>query len=332
MSITQERRQLLEKIETVSLQHFEDLALSVFHFQATHNPLYSKYLSLLKMDISKIKTIAQIPFLPISLFKNYEIKTGNWQAETVFKSSGTTSSTTSQHFVKDANFYKKNTNRGFEYFYDSPKDYCVLALLPAYLERSHSSLVFMAEHFIQQSKFDQSGFFLYNFKELANVLSDCQKQNIPTLIIGVSFALLDLADQFPMPLSNSILMETGGMKGRRKEITRPELHQILKTAFQLENIHSEYGMTELLSQAYSNKNGYFYPAPTMRVLAREITDPLQIQHFGKTGALNIIDLANLDTCSFIATDDLGKVYEDGGFEILGRLDVSDMRGCNLMVE
>ena len=207
----------------------------------------------------------------------------------------------------------------------------MLALLPAYLERSGSSLIFMVADFIEQSKYSESGFFLNNVEELLVSLADLKKRNIPTLLIGVSFALLDLAEQFPQNLGNAIIMETGGMKGRRKEITREELHGILKNAFQVSNIHSEYGMTELFSQAYSQGNGVFFPSPTMRVMTREITDPLQVQQKGKTGVLNIIDLANLDTCSFVATDDLGVVHTDNSFEILGRLDSSDIRGCNLLV-
>jgi hypothetical protein len=207
----------------------------------------------------------------------------------------------------------------------------VLALLPAYLERTGSSLVFMADDFMQQSNYPESGFFLDDYAALVRQLIHCREQKIPVLLLGVSFALWDLAEQYPMDLGNFLIMETGGMKGRRRELTREELHGILKEAFQVEHIHSEYGMTELLSQAYSQGEGLFRPAPTMRILSREITDPLQHQQFEKTGVLDIIDLANLDTISFIATDDLGRVYGDGSFEILGRLDASDLRGCNLLV-
>ena len=220
---------------------------------------------------------------------------------------------------------------GFEAFYGAVADYCVLGLLPSYLERSGSSLIAMVDHFIQLSKHPKSGFFLYDHAALADVLRQCQKTQQPTLLIGVSFALLDFAEQYSLDLSRITIMETGGMKGRRKEITRQVLHTILQDAFQVDVIHSEYGMTELLSQGYSKGKGIFYPTPTMKVLAREITDPFAVQKNNKTGVLNIIDLANLDSCAFIATDDLGKVAVDGSFEILGRLDSSDVRGCNLMV-
>ncbi|MFT4760654.1 MAG: hypothetical protein ACI9XO_002202 [Paraglaciecola sp.] len=330
-SITQQRQDLFEKIQKVAPANFAELALAVFKYQATFNPVFKEYISLLNVDCQKITTVEDIPFLPIQFFKNKEIKTGNWSPAATFSSSGTTSETTSSHQLFSPDFYKKNARHGFQQFYGNVQDYCVLALLPSYLERSGSSLIFMAADFIEQSKYAESGFFLNNVEELLAILKDLQKRKIPTLLMGVSFALLDLAERFPRDLSNIIIMETGGMKGRRKEITRGELHQIFNQAFQTSNIHSEYGMTELFSQAYSKGKGIFFPSPIMRVLAREVTDPLQIQKTGKTGVLNIIDFANLDTCSFIATDDLGRVNADDSFEILGRLDASDVRGCNLLV-
>jgi hypothetical protein len=220
----------------------------------------------------------------------------------------------------------------FNYFYGPIEDYCVLALLPAYLERTGSSLVLMAQHFIERSKYPQSGFFLYNYGELIKNIKDCQQRNIPFLLLGVSFALWELSEKFEEDLSGGIIMETGGMKGRRKEITREELHKLFSTSFKVNDIHSEYGMTELFSQAYSKGRGIFYPAPTMKVLTREITDPLTLQKGGKSGVINIIDLANLDTISFIATDDIGRVQADGSFEVLGRMDASDIRGCNLLFD
>lgn len=311
---------------------FNALALDVFRFQALHNPLYNRYLELIGKKIQAVETVQEIPFLPIELFKTYDIQTGDWTPERIFSSSGTTGQTTSRHLLHDPDWYRMGARRAFARQYGPVENFCFLALLPSYLERNNSSLVFMAEDFISLSRYAQSGFYLYNMADLVKVLSDCVQNNIPTVLLGVSFALLDLAEAFPMPLEQVIVMETGGMKGRRAELTREQLHQVLRTAFQVQHIHSEYGMTELLSQAYAPGNGRFYPAPTMRVLAREAADPFAIRTWGQNGALNIIDLANVDTLSFIATDDLGKVAEDHSFEVTGRLDSSEIRGCNLMVE
>lgn len=325
------RNNLKKRVETTDESGFPSLALDIFRYQSQYNLFYRQFLRLLGAPPQRVNRVEDIPFLPIQFFKTHNIQTGSWEPALTFSSSGTTGSATSRHLLRDPEFYRRNARRCFARFYGPVGNYCVLALLPSYLERSGSSLVFMAEDFIRQSRHPQSGFFLYNTEELVRILADCKKNTVPTLLLGVSFALWELAEQHPMDLSGITIMETGGMKGRRRELTREELHGILKGAFQEEAIHSEYGMTELLSQAYSRGNGLFYPSPTMRVLAREITDPLAIQKPGKTGALNIIDLANLDTISFIATDDLGRVYEDGSFEILGRLDASDARGCNLLV-
>lgn len=326
------RRDLINRVKKATLkEEFDALALGLFQYQSQYNPLYRQFLSLLGIASREINRVEDIPFLPIQFFKTHDIQTGSWAPALIFSSSGTTASTTSRHLLRDPEFYRRNARRGFAHFYGPLEDYCVLALLPSYLERSGSSLVFMAEDFIRQSRYPQSGFFLYNTEELVGILADCKKKAVPTLLLGVSFALWELAEQHPMDLNGITIMETGGMKGRRRELPREELHGILKAAFRVEAIHSEYGMAELLSQAYSRGGGLFRPTPTMRVLAREITDPLTWQQPGKTGALNIIDLANLDTISFIATDDLGRVCEDGSFEILGRLDASDARGCNLLV-
>lgn len=268
--------------------------------------------------------------MPISFFKTHTLQTGNWTAQTVFRSSGTTGTSTSQHLVRDLAFYERNARRGFEYVYGPLSEYTVLALLPAYLERRDSSLVFMADSFIRQSRDAQSGFFLHNYEQLAVLLRQCAKKRKKTLLLGVSFALWDMAERYQLGFDELVVMETGGMKGRRKELTRSELHAILAPAFRQKYIHSEYGMTELLSQAYSQRDGLFWPAPTMRVYIRDLTDPLTLQKDGRTGAINIIDLANLDTISFIATDDVGRRYADGSFEVLGRLDAADIRGCNLM--
>jgi len=316
----------------VQPEAFNALALDVFRFQALHNPLYNRYLELIGKKIQAVETVQEISFLPIELFKTYDIQTGDWTPERIFSSSGTTGQATSRHLLHDPDWYRMGARRAFARQYGPVENFCFLALLPSYLERNNSSLVFMAEDFISLSRYAQSGFYLYNMADLVKVLSDCVQNNIPTVLLGVSFALLDLAEAFPMPLEQVIVMETGGMKGRRAELTREQLHQVLRTAFQVQHIHSEYGMTELLSQAYSPGNGRFYPAPTMRVLAREAADPFAIRPWGQNGALNIIDLANVDTLSFIATDDLGRVAEDHSFEVTGRLDSSEIRGCNLMVE
>lgn len=327
LEIEASNAKLINKIDSL----FEELALDIFRFQAKNNGLYQSYLKLLSVGSQEIKSVREIPFLPIQFFKNYQIQTGEWTPQTIFSSSGTTGNSTSRHLIRAEDFYLRNTVIGFKNFYGEISNYCVLALLPSYLEREGSGLISMANHFIELSKYDQSGFFLNDFERLISILESNKKAKIPTLLLGVSFALLDLAERYDIDLEGIIVMETGGMKGRRKEITREELHGFLKKRLNISEIHSEYGMTELCSQAYSKGNGIFYPSPTMRVLTREITDPLSNQKKGKTGALNIIDLANLDTISFIATDDLGRIYEDSSFEVLGRLDASDARGCNLLL-
>ncbi len=330
MPLSLSRALLLDRIATVSAASFAATAVQVFQYQARHNAVYAEYLRLIGCDPAQVQQVAAIPFLPISLFKTQLLQTGEWTPARTFTSSGTTSATTSRHPLRDEEFYRQNARRGFQNFYGDVAQYCVLALLPAYLERQGSSLVFMADDFIRQSAYPQSGFFLDQTTQLVHLLHQLRDQGTPTLLLGVSFALCDLAEQHPLALGDTIVMETGGMKGRRAEITRAELHRILQTGLGVLAIHSEYGMTELLSQAYSRGDGLFYPAPTMQVLVREPTDPWQLQPVGRPGALNIVDLANVDTISFIATDDLGRVYADGGFEVLGRMDSSDVRGCNLL--
>jgi hypothetical protein len=327
------RGQLLKKIKTVQPSDFDELAMEVFHYQAKYNHLYELYLDLLHVDVEAIEFVEEIPFLPIQLFKNNKVVTElDWKAAKIFTSSGTTGQITSSHHIRDPYRYRDNTELGFEQFYGPLRDYCILALLPSYLEREGSSLVDMAGHFINRSRYAQSGFFLNNYDDLVKILEQNHEEKIPTLLLGVTFALWDLAEQYNLDLSdNTIVMETGGMKGRRKEITRAELHEILTKRFNVPHIHSEYGMTEMLSQGYSKGNGLFYPCATLRVLTREVNDPFCILRPKQTGALNIIDLANLDSCCFLATDDLGVVYADGSFEVKGRLDDSDLRGCNLMV-
>lgn len=323
---------MIEKIKIVNPGTFEAVALEVFQYQAAHNPLYRRFVELLGIPPESITTPAEVPFLPIRFFKTHDIQTGEWTAVHEFTSSGTTAATTSRHLLRDADWYRWVARQGFEDRYGSLNRFAIFALLPAYLERAGSSLVFMADDFIRQSAHPQSGFFLHNTAEMMERIQQCRQAQIQVLLLGVSFALWELAENHPADLSGVIIMETGGMKGRRREITREELHQILIDAFQVDAIHAEYGMTELLSQAYSQGKGLFYPSSTMRVSTRDITDPLSALGWGKTGAMNIIDLANLDTISFIATDDLGKAYPDGAFEILGRLDNSDLRGCNLLIE
>ena len=310
-------------------EQFEKRALQTFHRQAENNPVYREFIRLLKIHPADVKKPGEIPFLPIELFKTHEIKTGSFSPRIVFESSGTTAATSSRHFVKNATLYENSFIKAFEMFYGNPRDFCFLALLPSYLERGGSSLVYMCQKLIEKSNYRQSGFFLNDYPKLVETLHQNEQENVPTVLIGVSFALLDLAENHPMPLKNTIIMETGGMKGRRAEITRTELHHRLQSAFHLKDIHSEYGMTELLSQAYSKGNGIFHPPPWMKIFFREINDPLTLTK--KSGGINIIDLANVDSCAFIATGDLGRLHPSGGFEILGRLDNSDVRGCNLMV-
>jgi phenylacetate-coenzyme A ligase PaaK-like adenylate-forming protein len=330
---TPDRADLLPMLANLQEANFEATAQAVFAYQAAHNPLLAQYLKLLGYPTNtQFSRPEQRRFLPISFFKSHAVQTGSWVPETTFSSSGTTGQKTSQHLVRELDFYLQNTRRGFSHFYGDPSEWAVLALLPSYLERSGSSLVAMAEHFIQLSKHAESGFFLHDFEQLKQALIHCKSKACKTILLGVSFALLDFAEQYPMALDGVTIMETGGMKGRRRELTRTELHETLQKAFGLENIHSEYGMTELFSQAYALGGTRFQPAPTMRVSATELNDPFCAVPVGRTGVLNITDLANLDTCSFIQTEDLGRVYPDGSFEVLGRADTAEMRGCNLMAE
>lgn len=295
-----------------------------------------------------VKTFNQIPFLPISFFKTHAIQTTDFTPEMVFESSATTGTDRSRHFIKDLALYEESFLKGFAHFYGSVKNWCILALLPSYLERKNSSLVYMAGKLIDWSEHPQSGFYLNEYEKLFAVLNELEKRKQKTLLLGVTFALLDFAEKFSLKLNNTIVMETGGMKGRREELLRSEVHEVLKTSFHLNTIHSEYGMTELLSQAYSSGDGLFACPPWMKVLVREEDDPLQVSYGDegggkeervsrpanvrhKAGAINIIDLANVYSCSFIATDDVGELYADGRFSILGRLDNSDLRGCNLLV-
>jgi len=311
--------------------NFLELALQVFNYQFNNNKVYRSFCDLIYVHPSDVKHINQIPFLPIQFFKTHEVLSSQNPIVQTFTSSGTTGSITSKHFVTDLDIYKHSFRKGFQSFYGNIEDYVVLALLPSYLERDGSSLIYMVNDMIKQSNHPESGFYLDNLEELKNTLIKVDSSNKKVLLIGVSFALLDLVERYQFHLKNTIIMETGGMKGRRKELIRAELHHILKQGFGVKNIHSEYGMTELLSQAYSIGNGIFNCPKWMRVLTRDTEDALSIQQQGKTGGINIIDLANVNSCSFIATQDLGRVFKDGSFEVVGRFDNSDIRGCNLMV-
>ncbi len=312
-------------------QDFDAKALDVFRFQYRNNVVYKEFCSHLGKNEDNTIKVTDIPFLPIEFFKLKEVITGNAASELTFTSSGTTGGQTSRHFVVDKKMYEKSYRTAFEMFYGTINDYCILALLPSYLEREGSSLIYMVADLITNSQHVDSGFYLDDFGKLHQKLVELDKKGTKTLLIGVSFALLDFVETYRLKLKNCIVMETGGMKGRRKELIRSELHQTLIDGFGVAKIHSEYGMTELLSQAYSKGNGVFRTPPWMKVLTRDTEDPLIIQPTGKTGGLNIIDLANVNSCSFIATQDLGKINADGSFEILGRFDNSDIRGCNLMV-
>lgn len=314
-------------------ENFTATALEIFQFQYQNNSVYRAYCDAICTKPENVQSITKIPFLPISFFKTHRITSTEFAPEVVFESSGTTQTINSKHLVKQLDLYQHSFNKTFELFYGSPKEWCILALLPSYLERKNSSLVLMAEELIKASQHSKSGFYLNEFDQLKNVLQELEQAKQKTLLIGVTFALLDFAAVFPMQLQHTTVMETGGMKGRREEMTRQEVHAVLSEAFKTNTIHSEYGMTELLSQAYSKGNGIFNCPPWMKILVREEDDPFEIMMAKEktvTGAINVIDLANIYSCSFIATEDAGRLYMDGSFEVLGRLDNTDIRGCSLM--
>ncbi len=329
------------KIFSESSTDFETLALEVFSFQYKNNPVYHEYVNALQISVAAIRSVSQIPFLPIRFFKSHVIKTTDFEPEVIFESSGTTNSFSSRHFIKDIDLYKRSFKAGFEFFYGAAKDQCIVGLLPSYIERGNSSLVYMVNELIKQSDHPESGFYLNEYDKLLTTLKDLERAEQKTILIGVTFALLDFAEKYSLPLKHAIIMETGGMKGRREEMIRQQVHEILKRSFELTEIHSEYGMTELLSQAYSKGDGIFHCPPWMKVLIRDDEDPLTVKSTKlgvrsrgtntQAGAINIIDLANIYSCSFIATDDAGRLYRDGSFEVLGRIDNSDIRGCSLMV-
>jgi len=307
------------------------MALKVFRFQYEKNLVYREFCDFLKTDVQKVKTIQQIPFLPIQFFKSHEVVSNSIPIQTIFTSSGTTGMVTSKHLVTDVRIYEESYRKAFSQFYGNIEDYVVLALLPSYLEREGSSLIHMVDDLIQLSNHPESGFYLHNYDELIEKIIQLDQSGQNVILIGVTYALLDLIEKQSFQLENTIIMETGGMKGKRKEMIREELHQELCNGFGVKSIHSEYGMTELLSQAYSLGDGIFECPSWMQISIRDTEDALSYIREGKTGGINVIDLANINSCSFIATQDLGKKYSNGSFEVVGRFDHSDIRGCNLMV-
>lgn len=311
-------------------KNFTELAVELFQYQYQQNAVYKSWCDYLNRNTHAISALTGIPFLPISFFKTHQILTGNHDYELFFESSGTTQTHKSRHYIKDINVYIESFTRAFKMFYRDVKDWCIIGLLPSYLQQQHSSLIKMADELIKRSGHAESGFYLDEFEKLHSTLKRLEERRQKTLLIGVTYALLDFAEQFPAQLSSTVIMETGGMKGRRTEITRSKVHHILKQRLGVPQIHSEYGMSELLSQAYAKADGIFNCPPWMKVLVRDEDDPLLVKTKGK-GALNIIDLANINSCAFIATDDVGEVFEDGSFSVAGRLDGSDIRGCSLMV-
>jgi phenylacetate-coenzyme A ligase PaaK-like adenylate-forming protein len=327
-------RNLQNQIFNINNQtEFSDIALEIFNYQYLNNKIYRLFVQSLGREPSEVNSIHKIPFLPVEFFRNHKILTGNHPVEMIFESSGTTGVIPGKHFVSDLGLYEDSFLKSFRLFYGDPEEYLIAALLPSYTERSGSSLVYMADHLIKKTGYPGSGFYKDNPCELVSAIEKAKDERRKVLLLGVSFALLDLAETMPSDLSGVVVMETGGMKGRRKELVRSELHSILIERLNIQSVHSEYGMTELLSQAYSKGEGLFYCPPWMKIIIRDPQDPLTLfTEHSLTGGINIIDLANINSCSFIATGDLGKTFDDGGFEVLGRFDNSDIRGCNLLVE
>jgi phenylacetate-coenzyme A ligase PaaK-like adenylate-forming protein len=326
------RSSLAEKIFEVSNEwQFNELALEIFQFQFNNNPIYRTWCENLQRTPGSVTALDEIPFLPVEFFKNFPIKT--WQGDpiTTFSSSGTTGQITSQHLVADTYIYEQSLVNGFQLEYGAPSDWIIIGLLPAYLERPGSSLVYMTDILIRQSGQKESGFYLNNYEELVELLTRLKEDNRKVWLIGVSFALLDMAEKMPKAWENLVVVETGGMKGRRREMIRVDLHETIRTNWNITRLHSEYGMTELFSQAWMNDSGRFHTPPWMKVMIRETDDPFSYAENGKTGGINVVDLANLDSCTFISTSDLGKKFADETFDVLGRFDHSDVRGCNLMV-
>ena len=312
-------------------EQFEEVSIRIFRHQVKNCYIYRSFVTNLKLDINNINSTKEIPYLPISFFKSHEVLSVTGHSEIVFSSSGTTGTLQSNHFVTDVSIYENSFNTSFRQFYGKIEDTCLLALLPSYLEREGSSLIYMVDALIAQSKNTNSGYYLNDQDQLFKKLQELKATGQKTILIGVTYALLDFAEQYKINFPELTVIETGGMKGRRKEMVRPELHQTLQSGFGVGAIHSEYGMTELLSQAYSYGKGIFMCPPWMKIQLRDTNDPLSAPRDNKTGGINVIDLANINSCSFIATQDLGRLYPDGSFEVLGRFDNSDIRGCNLLV-
>ncbi len=319
-----------DKIFSIQPHEFDEMALQTFAFQYHHNSIYAQYANAVGRQPEKVNSAQDIPFLPIRFFKTHAVVAGSFDAEAVFESSGTTQTINSRHLVKDMSVYRRSFMLAFEQFYGAVTDWCIIGLLPSYLERGNSSLVVMVDELVKQSGHALSGFYLYDHEKLVHTLQILESRQQKTLLIGVTFALLDFAEAYQLKLQHTVVMETGGMKGRREEWTRQQVHDYITEKLGVHAVHSEYGMTELLSQAYSKGGGVFYCPPWMKVLLRADDDPLQPSPVNN-GIINIIDLANIYSCSFIATDDAGKLLADGGFEVTGRTDNSDLRGCSLMV-
>lgn len=320
---------LKTKVFQTNDQNFEQHALELFRFQYNNNKIYQAYVNHIGVNPANVLHLKHVPFLPIQFFKSHEVRAGNWHSKHIFQSSGTTGAT-SKHYIEDLDFYKKISYKIFSQFFSDVEKSIVIGLLPSYLERDNSSLVYMVNSFIDTSKNVHSGFYLSNLSDLVKKLEDISRQDIPIYLFGVTFALLNLAEKHELNLKNVYVLETGGMKGRGAELTREELHKKLRDAFHTERVFSEYGMTELLSQAYMKNEGLFHTPPWMKVLIREIYDPFSFAENSKTGIINVIDLANVHSCAFIETEDLG-VRIGEGFKVLGRLDNSDLRGCNLLL-
>ena len=324
------------RLFAASAANFNELAVELFNYQYQSNGVYRQYCDALKINTDAVDSLQKIPFLPISFFKTHKVTSGEFEGGSIFESSGTTGSVNSKHYVKDLDLYRESFTTCFEKFYGPPRDKCILGLLPSYLERKNSSLVMMVESLIAAGENPLSGFYLYDHEKLHRTLMHNELLKIPTLLIGVTYALLDFAEKYPMQLRHTIVMETGGMKGRREEMTRQEVHAQLMESLGLSLVHSEYGMTELLSQAYSKGDGIFHCPGWMKVLLRDEDDPFKVSMApgnnsrSVTGVINIIDLANIYSCAFIATDDIGRLHANESFEVLGRIDSSDIRGCSLM--
>ena len=325
---TETLRRRIFSIKTAT--DFNALALDIFHYQFAQNKVYRQFVETLGVNPSSVLDYSLIPFLPVSFFKTHKVLTGEREEEVVFESSGTTGLTTSRHYVSDFSLYEESFTRGLRLFYGDIAQYCIFALLPSYLERQNSSLVHMVERLMWKSNRSFGGFYLDEMGKLSATITEAISKGNKVMLFGVTFALLEMAEQFPVWMPRVIIFETGGMKGRRKELTRMELHETLDKAFGVEKIHSEYGMTELLSQAWSKEDGIFRCPPWMKILISDPNDPLSLLQDGRSGGINVIDLANLNSCSFIATQDLGRLNEDESFEVLGRFDASDIRGCSLL--